>query len=336
MRNTKCLTIGIPVKNEEKSLARLLESVMNSVGNLLTNINVEVIICLNGTTDNSECIIDRFIRECSNRKVLLSKIHSGAGKIVAQQAIVEFARYRGYTCFIDADIVVDNMCLYYLWRELVSNKQAYVAYAYVQPFDSIVSKTAVELIQDIHYKNRDVIFKRKYFHGRAFMMRDTMLLTCLSAGNLNEEQRLKKYGFLNLNKGPLVDDIALSRVIVHEYGTDGIREVNNAMVYFTPPSTVYDFYEGQKRMVLEMKRLDILFPEHAYVQKKYFARGIRIRKLLQLPLWKIIWYGGYRLFEKIIQTIITIQMSLAYLGLGSVGSLWVELKSTKINIGEKV
>lgn len=328
LKSNNYITIGVPVRNEAQMLEQFIDSLHEAIYFMSDDIEVETIICLNGTTDNSESVVDHLIDKYSKSRLNIKKIHSDCGKIVAQKAIIENTKLYGRICFIDADVSLDKSCLNNLWLALELNEDLQVAYAAVHPI-YFERMTLVEKMQQSHYINRCLLSRRRYFHGRAFMLQSKKIfLDCLDGVN-NCKYHLNKALTLSLHEGPKVDDIYMSRVIVHIYGLESIMEVVDAQVYFIPPRTFNDFYHGQKRMVMEIKRLDVLFPEHAYIQKKYFGRKVSWKKLFKLPLLNIYWYIAYLCFERMMQKVIRLRIFLAYLGIDNIGVTWVSLDSTK-------
>lgn len=336
MQRDKCkqLTIGIPVRNEERVIERFIDSLGVAIHRLPVEIETEVFVCLNSTTDNSELIIDSLVGKYLSSRMKIKKIYSGSGKIVAQREIIRSKAFQGRVCFIDADVILDSNCLKYLWSSMELNNDIQIAYASVQPIH-FRKRTVVEKLQEIHYSHRWLLSERKYFHGRTFMLRAASLFEAAMHASDDRLACKGENNLFNLMAGPRVDDIFLSRIIVHEYGHSGIKEIEDAIVRFIPPRTLSDFYQGQKRMLLEIRRLDLLFPEHAYVQRNYFERTVSLAKLFKLRLGIICWYLMYLLFERSIQAVIRLRIMLAYFGFTGMGELWVSLKSTKVHEKEE-
>ena len=325
------LTIGIPVRNEEKTLSEFIYSLQAAVELLDENIIVETIVCLNGSSDNSEQIIDDLIEKLANSRIKLKKVYSIEGKINAQNTIIRTRQFSSFICFLDADILLDKNCLATLWNTMITNPSLQVAYARVQPI-SVEHKTLVEWLQSIHYKYPEVLTPRKYFHGRSYMLRSCEAFSAVNKPDKESKQNsvdLDKYRRLKLEKIPQIDDVYLSRVIAHECGLDSIKEIQNAIVYFVPPRALYDFYQGQKRLMLEILKLNLLFPEHAYLQKNHFARHMNYRAFKTLSISEQIHYLGYRVFEFVIKTLVRGKLWLSLQGILNIGKFWIPLKTTK-------
>jgi glycosyltransferase involved in cell wall biosynthesis len=328
---TSQLTIGIPIRNEEKTLKEFIYSLRATVELLDKNISIETIVCLNGSSDNSERIINDLIEDLATSRIELQKIHSVEGKINAQNAIVQAKRLLGPICFFDADVLLDENCLAVLWNTMITEPFLQVAYAQVQPINT-EHKTLIEWLQSIHYKHFEILTPRKYFHGRGYILRSCKKLGIankLTAENMRNNIGSDKYHRLKLERGPQIDDVYLSRVIAHECGLDSIKEVQNTTVYFVPPRTLYDFYQGQKRLMLEILRLNLLFPEHAYLQENHFTRHMNHRAFKTLSISEQIHYLGYQVFESVIKILVRGRLWLSLQGILDIGKFWVPLKTTK-------
>jgi len=115
------LTIGIPVRNEEKTFKKFICSLQAAVELLDKKIAIETIVCLNGSSDNSEQIIDDLIEGPVISKIKLQKIYSAEGKINALNAIIKARRFSGFICFFDADTLLNENCLIALWSAPLSS-----------------------------------------------------------------------------------------------------------------------------------------------------------------------------------------------------------------------
>lgn len=270
------LTIGIPVYNEEQSLPDSYASLVEAIYQLPRNMNVEVIYCLNGCTDGSEKLL-RDMTIASRRMENLAVIESAPGKMNAQLAILKARTNKDAPiCFADADIVMSAQTLLALHTKLATDPNCQVAYARVEPHYPGQPSPFQDLLLS-HYLSRKHQPPRNYIHGRTFMMRDSSLLEHMNddlAERLEQAQRdhPEYVGFLGLKDGPKIDDIYLSRAVVAKHGLRAIAEVHDAEAQFHPPATFEDFIRVMERTRTEIKRLDILYPEHAHLQETVFRR----------------------------------------------------------------
>ncbi len=321
MKNSS-LTIGIPIRNEAKSLQLLITSLINAVKTVqeaLPELKIETLFCVNDTVDNSREIIEKlaFVHPLNSRL-----LESEPGKMNALIQIVQQGSYKnGMVCFVDADIELEKNCLLSLIRALESNKKVFLVYSSVRP-KQIQKLSLLQKLQGIHYVLRKNVSPRKYFHGRTYLMRSTALLE-------RDLRTTNEYPTWGLESGPCVDDIYLSRVIIHEYGLGSLKEVAEAKIYFSPPRTLRDFYLGQRRLCLEIKRLDLLYPEHAYVQTIYFKKKIRWSYFFDIRLRCFLQYLIYFLVEESVRVAIRLEIFLISLGLMHCKSIWKPLKTTK-------
>ena len=317
------LTIGVPVRNEEKSLPIFIKNLASAVERLRSgypDLSVEVIFCINNTTDESEKVI-RDLLPCSKLKNYQIIHCNSPGKFAALRKIARESKFPGgYICSIDADIILDQLCITGLVRQLEEDKNLFLVYSGVFPVTS-ASINFMERIQGTHYSLRRNISPRKYFHGRTYMMRSAILL--------KEEPRKLQTSYWDLEDGPYVDDVYLSRLIVHLYGADSIKESKYSKLWFIPPKNIKDFYFGQRRLLFEIKRLNLLYPEHSYVQKEVFRKKVRWSYFLNLKLKYFSFYLSYFLVEEIIRIIIRLEISLISLNLIKCKAIWKNLNSTK-------
>jgi hypothetical protein len=201
-------------------------------------------------------------------------IHSEPGKIVAQRAIAAQRDFGGAILFTDADVRLNENGIAALFGALKDRPAIRVAYAQVVP---IISSdcSSLETMLDTYYCLRHLLPPRRYFHGRAFILRSAEDLTA-DYGMASRAARVPDRALaerLRIDQGPLVDDIFLSRVIVHTYGLDAIHEEPGAIAYFYPPANYHDLYLSARRTRLEIERLNLLFPEHRYLEEQHFKRS---------------------------------------------------------------
>lgn len=317
------LTIGIPVKNEEKNIVGFIKYLQKSVGKIKFNfpeLPIEVLFCFNGTTDNSKTLAENTLQEFGFIDARI--IESAPGKMNAMCQIAKVRKQNGWIGFLDADTKVDENCLVHLIRALKNDKGLFLTYAQVEPVFASTKKF-LHKIQTTHYKLRNYISPRKHFHGRAFIMRSDYFLR----ENLKQSNKYTEWA---LQKGPLVDDIYLSRAIAYEHGIKSICQNENAVVGFSPPSNLRDLYYGQRRVLFELKRLDLLYPEHSYLQSIYFKKSIRWGYFIKCGIAPFLSYTTYYFIEEIMRLVIRIEMLLISLKILRCRSIWKTLRTTKM------
>jgi hypothetical protein len=314
------LTIGIPVRNEEKSLRLFLvylEIAIQRLNMSLPELKTEVLFCLNDTTDKSFEIIESAKDKLSYLRIIESK----PGKIKAiQKIITERSFQESMICFIDADVLIEKDCILNLVKGLLKNPELLLTYSSVHPYFK-KRKNIIERIQIAHYKTRDILTQRKYFHGRAYLVRS----------NLSIEIKVPKSNNTKwiLEDGPCVDDIHFSRLIAYNNGLNVIKEIAESKLQFSPPRSVVDFYLGQRRLLIEIKRLNLLYPEHSYTQSLYFKKKVKWMRIWKLKPLLVLNYLIYYYFEEIIRFLVRIEMLLISLGIIKCKTIWKILKTTK-------
>lgn len=106
----KEISVIIPTFNSEKYLSRCLDSVINQ-----KNINIEIIIYDDCSTDNTINIIDSYRNKYNNIKLIRSTIHNGQGK----GRNISLAHAKGkFIVFCDSDDYFDNKNFFYRLYEI--------------------------------------------------------------------------------------------------------------------------------------------------------------------------------------------------------------------------
>ena len=112
--NIKKISVIIPIYNTEKYLEECLNSVINQ--NLK---NIEIICIDDGSTDNSQKIIEKF-RKFDKRIILLTQKNKGSG--ISRNRGINISKGK-YISFLDSDdIYYDKFSLEYLYDNALKNK----------------------------------------------------------------------------------------------------------------------------------------------------------------------------------------------------------------------
>ena len=324
------VTIGISVRNESQTILPFIQSLLLAATKAAGKFELETIVCVNGSTDNSHEVLTNISNSKKFSCLNLSVTRSRPGKIEAQKSIAQTRKLDGYMCFLDADILVQDSILVELHNALSKNMDLKIAYASPRYLSS-QSSNFVEWVHDLPNRDHDILTPRKYFHGRAFMLRSaTILLEALSLKRsklIGRKYRLVRE-YLELERGPLIDDVFLSRFVVHKYGVKSIAEVSQTRVYAVPPHTLLDWYQGWRRVFIEIRRLNLMYPEHRYIQNMHFLRRVRIsrgNKNVSTTLKRFVF-----LFSEItVKFVAKGHILLNCVGFGPKQLLWEELRSTK-------
>ena len=321
-KDSLTLSIGIPVRNESRNLTQFIFSLIDAVEALRSafpELSIETLFCVNDTTDDSPRLIQLLALPvlCLNAQL----IESSPGKINAIMEISRLRNFQGVACFMDADILLEKDCLVNLFKDFLES-ETFLVYSSVHAVTK--RESFMQKVQKAHYRLRHDVTPRNYFHGRTYLLRDTNVF----AENFRTSEAGRNW---NLDHGPLVEDIYLSRVIAHEYGLSGMRENSAAKVYFVPPKTLGDFYLGQRRLLMEIHRLNLLYPEHSYVQKKHFKKKVKWSYFLDrnVSLKHFVKYLIYFSIEESVRLLVRLEMFLISIGVLKCKKIWKPIHSTK-------
>jgi glycosyltransferase involved in cell wall biosynthesis len=304
------LTVGIAVRNEVNTIQRTLSSIKASIDYarlFLPKLDWEILVCTNGCEDDSEIVIAGFIEEHPNAQI--SHISSEAGLVHAQRRIVRARTKRGYIMFFDADIVVEQPCVYELLIALESSPECQAVYAVGVPIESKPAGLIARLLI-LRVTRSELFTKRNFLHGRAFIIREWNIPEGHHSFELSNAP-----DFLQIKAGVIVDDIYLSRAIVHAYGLSAVQQCRRAKFRYHPITILRDFYLARRRTYLELRRLDLMFPEHQDTQKKYFRRRVQWLNVFRLSGLESFQFVLYRLLFYGVEFLVRLEMVTMRLGL---------------------
>lgn len=318
------LTIGIPYRDEGQNFALLAGGLLAALQEIPADLPRELIFCVNGSKDGFSHELAALVNDANFEGHQARVITSAEGKLAAQRAIVRERGFHGYVAFVDSDVVLEKNVLRSLWELLESDASCIIAYAQPVPIFPERPNYLHHLLR-VHYSLREHAYNRPYFHGRAFMLRDWFFdePPPLQGVSASVAERLR------LNLGPLVDDIAMSRMAVARWGAKAIREVQQANVYFDTPDSLLGMYAAALRVGLEVQRLDLLYPEHAHMQDQVFNKSWKPDGLDRFSLRLRAAHATYRLLDASVKRAAKIHVWLVKIGLLKVKTLWVRVPGTK-------
>ncbi|USN54574.1 MAG: glycosyltransferase [Candidatus Peribacteria bacterium] len=313
------MLICVPVYNEELVLTDFIQSLHLAILYYLEHYKhaaITVKFCFNGT-DRSQEVLEQTIGELDLPYTVITMDSSPKGKIHAQRTMLKDYDQFDYVLFADADTVVDKGSIDALYRELTTTENLLV---YGKMIPACTSNGLLPWLQRVHYQWQDhILSPRNYFHGRFFMVQSSICSAFYD----------NRSGLGDLVDGFRVDDIYLSRNLVHIYGTGRMKEVTDARVWFGMITSFSDYYRAVKRLYREILRLDALYPEHAYVQPRYFKRKIEKEKLRRLPLAVQGHYLAYRVFDRTMQKVVSLSILAEQKGWKRASDMWKPTISTK-------
>lgn len=107
------VSIIVPVYNVEKYLKRCLDSLVNQ-----TLKNIEILIVNDGSPDNSQKIIDKYVEKYPN--LIKSFIKKNGGQGSARNFAIKKAKGQ-YIMYVDSDDFIDKMMAETLYNEAIKN-----------------------------------------------------------------------------------------------------------------------------------------------------------------------------------------------------------------------
>lgn len=113
------VSVIVPIYNTEKYLKKCLDSLVKQ-----TLKEIEIILVNDGSTDNSESIINEYLKEYKNKIIYIKKENGGQG----ESRNLALTKVSGeYVTFVDSDDYIDKTSLEKLYNKAVSEKADIVA-----------------------------------------------------------------------------------------------------------------------------------------------------------------------------------------------------------------
>jgi hypothetical protein len=318
------LTVGIPYREEGQDFFLAARGLSEALGEVASDVPIEVLICVNGSGPETMGRVARAADGAGLNDFGVKVMTSSEGKLAALSAIASERQLDGYLAFVDSDVVLAPNVLRLLWRILETDPLCMISYG--QPVPVFPEKpNRIHHLSRVHYALRERAYHRPYFHGRTFMMRK-WFLDAPTPSSIVDSSIGKR---LRLDRGPLVDDIALSRMAVARWGAGAIREVPEANVYFDPPDDLRGLYAAALRVALEIARLDLLYPDHALLRTELSASSWRTEGLHRFS-WRIrVLHGAHRILDAGIKALARLHVRLVGSGWLKVDTLWIRVPGTK-------
>lgn len=325
MRKIETVVVGLPVKNEGKSLYNSLESIRNAI--IASNEkDIKLIICINGCTDASEDIAKRFKGDFSD--ISCEIINSDEGLVNAQRGIVESYKADAYV-FPDADSIIDEVSIKLLLQALRLNPTLVVVYARTRALHDRKNKS-IFYKMGLLYDSQKYLTKRHYFHGRLFATTDwfvpvdaDVLMRAKSNKDRSVLLRYCKNGILFS-----VEDIFMSSYFIHKYGLSSIMQINDAICYSWSVGSLSDWINTYRRRNIEMEKMYRWFPEYAYL-KPYLNRHTDWRKIFRAKASDIILWTLFILMRFLLAAFLSLELWLINFDFYKPRKQWVTTSTSK-------
>jgi glycosyltransferase involved in cell wall biosynthesis len=291
--------LAVTAKNEERAIAACLESLRRAVAfaEARLPLRFDLVVVLNDCSDRTEEVV---------RREGVAMLHTTGGLVEAQRAAVRPAPFLVYS---DADIAISEDTLAAVAGVMLERPEVMVAYPSKIP---LPPRRRGLLAQALYVYNLHDGFqtRRQYFNGRFFAIRHWHIP---GRAELHDRSAaLPVDGFYRFGDGIRVDDIYLSRWVLHEWGPTAIVEVPEGRLWFRPPETLAGMYRYYRRMRMEIERLDVLFPELRAIHQRHGVRWydwarVRQSSARERWLWRLfrlalvgckVWYMGERFYYR--------------------------------------
>jgi hypothetical protein len=258
------VTIAIPLticaRDEAQAIGACLDSLLASarLAEAALAIQIAPLIVLDDTTDATG--------ELAAARGVPTRRSTG-GKVEAQRAGL---RPGPFNLFADADIAVAQVTLTALCRAMLESPALQVAVPAKHPLAPRRRWDPLARALHVYNARRGFSSQRTWFSGKLFAIRAWAMPTGDEVAR--RAAALPASRFAAYAEPLRVDDIYLSRAIVHAHGPGAIREVDGAALWFRAPETFGGMYRYYRRMRRELERTDALFPELAAAHREHGTR----------------------------------------------------------------
>lgn len=261
----------VAARNEERSIGPCLRSLLEAADVASRSLPLRLSLVVGA---------DR----CSDRTVEIAEslgvpvVLASGGKVAAQRACL---REAPFSIFSDADVEISPETLRGLCRVMLQEPHAQVAYPRKQPRPPRRSSL---LAQAAHSYTRGEGFQRKrtWFDGKCFAIRRFEVPTREQISARLEPLGLDR--FYAFHEGLTIDDVFLSRWIVHHHGVDALRQSEEGVLWFRAPETASGMYSYYRRIRRELERVDRMFPEMIPTGQRFGYRRTDWARFLSAPL----------------------------------------------------
>ncbi|HLD04098.1 MAG TPA: glycosyltransferase [Candidatus Nanoarchaeia archaeon] len=283
----KKVTVGVPVYNEEKTILKSLYAIHRAI--LSTKLPIELIICINGTTDHSETIARTF----SNKIYPLKIIRSKKGKAKAVKALGTAAK-GDIVIFTDADAILAEDCLKKLIEGFSDSEiKAVTGRPVPLPLDNVIYQiiNARMLHPEAEIARTPILgnSKKPFLHGRLYAVRKDIF-------RHNKD--------IDTMDNSIGDDTYLTHYLFVKYGRKAIKCVEEAHTYYLPVQSIRFWWYKWSRIWCD---LDQLYRENPHFLriKPTMKTKIDWKYVSKLPLKikcffvleRILHHSGHVLYE---------------------------------------
>ena len=146
-RNEELISIIVPVYNTEKYLKQCMQSLVNQ-----TYKNIEIIVINDGSTDQSQKILEKYLEKDSRVKIIFQE---NKGISAARNKALELASGR-YIMFVDSDDWIElNTCQIVL-RELMEHNSDIVMWPYKREYSNSSKDNYFMGMKTVEWRGKEI------------------------------------------------------------------------------------------------------------------------------------------------------------------------------------
>ncbi len=262
MPQIRTITIGLPARNEERTITKSMESLRDAM-HYSGRENMRLVVCINGCTDQTLSKAELFRAQYAD--ITCDIIMGTEGLVNAQRMIVEKYPADVYI-FPDADNVIDKKAIALLLTEMEQHPEVIVAYGRTISLENTENRSLFYKM-GLLYDSQKLLTPRHYFHGRLFATKDwfipkeeDILVRATKNPYCRELLRYSQPHILLY-----ADDVFMSSYIIDRYGRGAIRQVDDAHCYSWTVGSFRDWLYVYRRRNIEMEKMYRWFPEYNYL-----------------------------------------------------------------------
>lgn len=280
MKFSKRVTIGIPVYNVEKYIARCLESVINQ-----DYINIDILIMYDKSADRSLEIAEKLLSVANIKYAVLSNT-SGKNSIgIARNLILE--NFEGdYLFFLDSDDFLEPNCI----SHLVSLSLKYDADIVKSSHKSFDENGAIsneirypkeELFQNYEFKNK--LYIKNYLHS-FYSWNKLFKRSFLINNQMHYKHDVAEDAFFTFSEIENAKKIVVTPNITYYYlvRSNSLTNIEATFekiaVFADNKKFIEDFYRNNKCLYAYCCKIDIFIMTYIMVVRDGFASSIISKK----------------------------------------------------------
>lgn len=263
--------LGIPARNEEKTLPLCISSLNKAVNVTSLIKKCRTIICVNGCTDKTQEIAESLVLKYPVLKIQVIK--SKEGMFEAEKKIVKMAKENEIIIFLDADTQVDQKALSLILNQFKKHKELMVVGGHPIPLPdtniNLLGKLLVKILNfRAYYPQAQIsVHDVKKYHPLANIDPQIMI-------NPEQEKRSKIFfhGRFFATRGKFLwkqalkedrigEDTFLTQYILNNFPPGAIRVIYDANCFFEPIKSLGHHWRTYKRIFIDLKQLEKDHPE---------------------------------------------------------------------------